>query len=217
MLNLGTLKRRYWDVVYDAFQLEPDDADLLPVWDRLSAGTFTAQVESDSDCLNGKRLTIHTPETGSGDKLSYLTPDPGSIWEDNVRARNGWHIQARLKVIDSASNTGQVIHVRDGTNRFPLNIKSDRISISSLFLDGPTIEYLVDLTDGYHVLDIHMPDRDNIVTVSVDGIERISGEIDRSTSDKYIEFGDYGTALNFGGEVHWDYIKYFASLIAQHS
>ena len=193
-----------WYEYNGANDYEPDNNNLDNPWDKTEEGSPSKSVNNDVDCDNGKRFTLKTSITGV-DMLRYVhtlfTP-----WYEYVNNALGWSAVARLKVIDSGTEC-QVISIYDGTYRSMLAFTENKIFVPSYYIVESTQEYEIDTTDAYHTYTINVIG--TALSIKVDDIERITATLDKASSSKLFIWGDLQSTENYGGEVYWDYIKYY--------
>lgn len=165
-------------------------------------------IEDDVNCDYDKRLRIDTPTFSDG-RLTYKTSTLSSTWYDHVNNAIGYSVKFRIKVIDSGTYKCQEFYIDDKTYVCSIYLKSNSISVDAVFIAEATQSYSVDLTDGYHIVEINIIGTS--LSVKIDGVERITGTLNAASGgegSQYLEFGDKSSTAGYGGEVYWDYIKY---------
>ena len=173
---------------------------------KASYAPYSKGVYSDGDCGNGKRFEIDTPIATLLAHCYYHHLASGTPWNDNVNNGAGYDIAARLKVIDGGTEGAQFILAHDGTYNWRVDFHPDKVEVLADYISEATQNYSIDLTDGYHVIEITVSGTS--LSIDIDGTTRITGTLDDASASKFIQWGDVSTNENKGGEVHWDYMKY---------
>jgi len=184
----------------------PDNVNLDYPWDDIVDVSATVAVEDDANCVNGKRLNIST-DTAAADLAYYSQTLSSSDPIRDIRNEIGYYVEWSAKVITSGTEYSQIIQVRDGVYVWQIYMSDTAIGISSTFIVESTQTYNMDTTNSYHTYQVYV--KGTSFTLKVDGTTRITATLDYDNTDNYIFFGDGYDAYNIGGQVYWDYIRYY--------